>query len=262
MTETMKHFKLRTDLTIKVGLKTLYRIEATKEITKFGVKVGDLGGYIEKEENLSGDAWVSGDARVSGDACVSGDAWVSGNAEVHGDALVYGNAKVYGNAWVSGNAKVYGNAEVYGDAEVSGNAEVSGDAEVYCDAEVHGDALVYGYAKVYGYAEVCGNAEVYGDAWVSGKAKVYGNAEVSGNAKVYGDKIEKENDLINITSNIDSYNITITPKHIKIGCQYHSKTAWFNFTDDEIVKMDGEEAVNWWKTWKPILKAICDGLKQ
>ena len=85
MTETMKHFKFRTDLTIKVGLKTLYRIEATKEITKFGVKVGDLGGYIEKEENLYGDAWVSCDAKVYGDAKVSEDAWVSGDAEVDGD---------------------------------------------------------------------------------------------------------------------------------------------------------------------------------
>ena len=160
MTETMKHFKLRTDLTIKVGLKTLYRIEATKEITKFGVKVGDLGGYIEKEENLYGDAWVSCDAKV------------------------------------------------YGDAKVSEDALVSGDAEVY------------------------------------------------------GDTIEKENDLINITSNAGSYNITITPNHIKIGCQYHSKTAWFKITENKIRKMDGQKAVDWWKTWKPILISICDGLKQ
>lgn len=28
----MKHFKLRTDLKIEVGEKTLYRIEATKDI--------------------------------------------------------------------------------------------------------------------------------------------------------------------------------------------------------------------------------------
>ena len=226
MTETMKHFKLRTDLTIKVCEKTLYRIEATKDITKFGVKFGDLGGYIEKEENLSGDAWVSGEARV------------------------YGDAEVYGNARVSGNAEVYGDAEVYGNARASGNARVYGDAEVYGNAEVYGDA------EVYGNARVSGNAEVYGDA------EVYGNAEVSGNAEVYGDKIEKENDLINITSNAGSYNITITPNHIKIGCQYHSKTAWFKFTDNEIVKMDDEKAVVWWKTWKPILKSICDGLKK
>ena len=52
----MKHFKLRTDLTIEVGGKTLCRIEATKDIERFGVKAGDLGGYIEKEDNLSGNA--------------------------------------------------------------------------------------------------------------------------------------------------------------------------------------------------------------
>ena len=226
MTETMKHFKLRTDLTIKVGLKTLYRIEATKDIEKFGVKAGDLGGYIEKEDNLSGDAWVSGDAKVYGNAKVSEDALVSGDAEVYENAKVYGNAQVYGDAWVSGNAEVYENAKVYGNAQVYGDAWVSGDALV------------------------CGNARVSCDA------------EVYGNADVYGDTIEKENDLINITSNTGSYNITITPNHIKIGCQYHSKTEWFKFTENKIRKMDGKRAVDWWKTWKPILKSICDGLKQ
>ena len=61
---------------------TLHRIKAVAE---FGiVKVGDLGGWIEKEENLSHD----------------------------------GNAWVYGNAWIYGNAKVYGDAEVWGDAKV------------------------------------------------------------------------------------------------------------------------------------------------
>lgn len=230
----MKHFKLRTDLTIKVGEKTLYRIEATKDIEKFGVKVGDLGGYIEKEENLSGDAWVSGDAKVYGNAFVSGDAEVCGNAQVYGNVWVSGNAAVCENACVYGNSQVYGNACVYGNAQVYGNAWVSGEARV------------------------SGKARVSENAWVSGEARVSGDARVCGNADVFGDKIEKENDLINITSNVGSYNITITPKHIKIGCQYHSKTEWFNFTDNEIAKMDGEKAVNWWKTWKPILKQICD----
>ena len=230
----MKHFKLRTDLTIEVGEKILYRIEATRDIEKFGVKAGDLGGYVEKEENLSGNAWVSDLAMVYG------------NAWVCDDALVCDDAQVYGNAWVSGDARVYGSAWVCDTAHVSGDARVYGDAWV-CDK-----ALVCDNARVYG------NARVSGDASVSGDADVSGDALVSGNAEVYGDKIEKENDLINITSNVGSYNITITPKHIKIGCQYHSKTAWFNFTDEEIAKMDGEKAVNWWKTWKPILKQICD----
>lgn len=55
---------------------TLHRIKATVE---FGfVKVGELGGWIEKEENLSheGKAWVCGDAKVCGNAKVCGDAEV------------------------------------------------------------------------------------------------------------------------------------------------------------------------------------------
>lgn len=85
---------------------TLHRIRALKD---FGdVAAGDLGGWIEKEENLShdGGCWVSGNAWVFGDARVAGDAWVSGNA------------RVYGNAQVSGNARVFGDARVAGDAEI------------------------------------------------------------------------------------------------------------------------------------------------
>ena len=85
---------------------TLHRIRAVAE---FGlVKIGDLGGWIEKEENLShkGKAWVCGDAEV----------W--GNAKVCGDAEVWGNAKVWGNAEVCGDAEVWGNAEVFSASHV------------------------------------------------------------------------------------------------------------------------------------------------
>ena len=100
-----KKFKL-TKNKKKVCWVVLYQIEALKD---FGdVEKGDLGGWIEKEDNLSQD----------GDAWVYGDAWVSGNASVSGNAQVYGNAYVSGNAQVSGNAHVSGNAQVYGDAWV------------------------------------------------------------------------------------------------------------------------------------------------
>ena len=99
--------------------RILHRIRA---LADFGdVKAGELGGWIEKEENLShnGDAWVYGDAQVYG------------NAQVCGDALVYGNAQVCGDAWVYGDAQVFGNAEVYGNAQVCGDARVCGDAEIF-----------------------------------------------------------------------------------------------------------------------------------
>ena len=61
---------------------TLHRIRAVEE---FGlVKVGDLGGWIEKEENLSheGKAWVRGDAKVFGNVLVRGNAEVYDEAEI------------------------------------------------------------------------------------------------------------------------------------------------------------------------------------
>ena len=96
-----------TEETIEVSERTLHRIKAIRD---FGyVKAGELGGFIEKEENLSHE----------------GNCWVYNVAKVYGDAEVCGDAKVHGNAWVYGYAYVCGNAEVYGDAKVCGNAEIS-----------------------------------------------------------------------------------------------------------------------------------------
>ena len=143
-----KHFELTDKFIINAfGIKLL-QIKCTRKIKH--ADVGDLGGYIEKEDNLSGDAWVSGNAQVSGDAKVSGD------AQVYGDAQVSGDAKVYDDAWVCGDAKVYGNAKVYGDAWVYGDAEVYGNAWVSGDAQVSGNAQVSGDAKVSNNNEHCG----------------------------------------------------------------------------------------------------------
>ena len=93
----MKKYELTTNTKMRFGEK-LFQIKA---LISFGdVTAGDLGGYIEKEENLShdGTAWVYGNARVYGDARVSGNARVSGDARVYGDAWVYGNARVSGDA--------------------------------------------------------------------------------------------------------------------------------------------------------------------
>ena len=103
----MKKFELTSEFVTFLG-KKLFRIKA---LISFGnVEEGELGGFVEKEENLdqSGNAWVYGNAKVFGNAKVYGDAEVFGNAKVYGDAEVFGDAKVYGNAWVYGNARVSG----------------------------------------------------------------------------------------------------------------------------------------------------------
>ena len=89
----------------------LYRIYALRD---FGdVKAGDLGGYIEKESNLSqdGDCWVYDDAMVFDKAEVTGD------ARVRNHAMAYGYAVLRDRAMLSGWAKAFGYAEMSGDEQ-------------------------------------------------------------------------------------------------------------------------------------------------
>ena len=172
-----------TDETLEWGTHILHRIKALKEFAE--VKKGDLGGWIEKEDNLSqlGDCWVYDDAKVFGNAKVYGNAVVFDDAEVYDYAEVWGNAQVYDNAKIFIYARIFANAIVCGSAQVYGNAEICGGAMIY-DNAIISDARVYDNAKIHGFAGVSDNAEIYGEAEIYGNAYVFGNAEICANAEV------------------------------------------------------------------------------
>ena len=79
--------------------KILHRIQAVRDFDN--VKTGDLGGWIEKEENLShgGNCWIAGNAKVYGNALVYDNALVNGYAQVYDNVQISGNALIQGNAW-------------------------------------------------------------------------------------------------------------------------------------------------------------------
>lgn len=168
-----KKFELIKNDYISLDDYTLYRIRAL--IDFYDVSAGDLGGYIEKEANLSqeGNAWIYDKA------CVFG------NAKICRDAQVFDNALVYDNAYISDNARVYGNAKVYGDACVYDNAWVFDNAKVCGEAIVrscvYNNATICGDAHVFGKAEICGDAIVaerddyivFKNSWSSGRYFTY-----------------------------------------------------------------------------------------
>lgn len=97
----MKKYKMHKSEIKAIGLSTLFRIQALVDIPKHGVKAGDFGGFIEKENNLSQtlDAWVGENASVYGDAFIMRDVLISGNATVFqsklwGDMVVKGHANI------------------------------------------------------------------------------------------------------------------------------------------------------------------------
>ena len=105
----MKKYELTGEAKSCEG-RILRRIRALIDIPKHGVKAGDLGGWIETENNLSeaGNAWVYGDAWVFDNAKVCGNAQVFGNAWVCGAARVFCDAQVCGNAWVTSPLQIQG----------------------------------------------------------------------------------------------------------------------------------------------------------
>ena len=121
----MKKYELLEDdtITINGGNIKLYRIKACIQLKLRDktVNKGDLGGYIQCEDNLSHD----------------GNAWIYDNALVYGFAMIYHNAQVFGNAKVFGNVVVYDNAKVFGRSQVY-------DSEVYGNMRVYGDTRIYG----------------------------------------------------------------------------------------------------------------------
>ena len=123
----MKKYELTTN-TKKAYGRTLFQIRALKD---FGnVKTGDLGGYIEKEGNLShaGDAWIYNNALVYGNAKISGSAEIKDNS----DYIVFKNWWSSGRyfTWTRSNNMwrvgcFYGSGEelikkAYKDSEKSG----------------------------------------------------------------------------------------------------------------------------------------------
>lgn len=171
---------------------TLYRIRRISD--------GLIGGWIEKEENLSHE----------------------GNCFVYNDALVFGDARVSGNAQVLGNAEISGSAAVYGNAKVSERARIYGYARVSGNAEILESAWIYGYARVFGDAQVSECARVYGDARVFGYAQVSGYAWIFGAARVFAGSITQTEDIVYVAG-ICEHGITITNrKYVAIGRQYHT----------------------------------------
>jgi carbonic anhydrase/acetyltransferase-like protein (isoleucine patch superfamily) len=90
------------------------RVRALIDIPRYGIKAGDIGGFLESESNLShdGESWVGGNAIVCGDVKVCGNAWVGDNARVWGDAEISGNACVFHGARLGFNTKISGDSEV------------------------------------------------------------------------------------------------------------------------------------------------------
>lgn len=117
----------------------LYRIQALKTFTKPGgynpvVHVGELGGYVEAEDNLSqdGNCWIFNKARVKDGGKVLDDAIVYDKSMVSKNAIVRGGSVVGGHCFIT-------NQSVIIDSRLEGNVIVNGHSIVHSGTYLYGE---------------------------------------------------------------------------------------------------------------------------
>nr|DAS66495.1 MAG TPA: Putative transferase, nesg, ydcK, Structural Genomics.38A [Bacteriophage sp.] len=173
-----KKYKILKDQAITMDGSTIYRIKALKN---FGdVEAGDMGGFVEKEENLShdGPCWIYDDAMVYHNAKVRDNAIVRGYAHVYNEsqvlhnAIIEGHSRVHGHGIVFGNARIKDNGGVFDHGIVNGFAIVQDNAVVRDCARVYGETIIKDHATVAGYMMVS-------QGTISNSAILFGVGEIN-----------------------------------------------------------------------------------
>lgn len=173
-----KKYEILKDQAITRNGSTIYRIKALRN---FGdVKAGDIGGFIEKEENLSheGPCWIYDDAMVYHNAKVRDNATVRGYAHVYNESQVLHNAVVEDRARVCNNGTVFGNARIKDNGSVFDHGIVNGFAIVQDNAVVRDCARVYGETIIKDHATVAGYMMV-SQGTISNSAILFGVGEIN-----------------------------------------------------------------------------------
>ena len=197
----------------------LHRIRALEDYSK--VKKGDIGGWVESEDNLDlfcGYSWIYDDAIVCGNAIASGYCQIRENAIITDNAEIRDFAKISGNVKIFDNCIICKHAEIADNVIISGKCCISGETEVNKNVRISGNVFIHGYSSVITdnvqimdnveidavkdyttgeklkiendviLAENCkilGTVNICGRAYIHGYAKIDGDAHISGDSEVY-----------------------------------------------------------------------------
>ena len=97
-----KKYEILTDEenTIEFEGRTLHRIRALRSFED--VEIGDIGGYVENEWNLShdGNCWIYDDAKCVDNAKCTDDSQMYDRSCMRDNSRMYDNSMMYDNAWI------------------------------------------------------------------------------------------------------------------------------------------------------------------
>lgn len=162
----------------------LHQIRALIDIPLHNVKKGDVGGYIQKQRNLSHDenAWIADEAKVYGDAQVYNDALVKGIAIVKDNALISGKSVIDETVNISGSSLIT-------SSKISGLTNVEGNAEIF-DSEIGKSSVGKSSPFKKLACTISGSASIKDSAiWHDGRILVTDHASLTKGVLVFGSDV-------------------------------------------------------------------------
>ena len=185
----------------------LHRIESLKDFTLINGKEihkGDLGGWVENENNLSqeGLCWIYEECKMYENARRSGNSIGHENSQQFGCSQQYENSQQYGASQQYGNSKQFEHSLQFGNSRQYGNSQQ------------------YGNSHQYGNSQQYENSQQFGHSYQSGNSKQFGESKADKDMSLSGNSLfETEEDIVILTSPTSGRQITIgSDKNICTGC--------------------------------------------
>ena len=200
-------YKLTSDSKVING-DTIYQIEC--ETAFSDVNVGDLGGWVQSEANLSQD----------------------------------GNCWVYDNAYISGNANLSENACLYNQSRIIEDGKVSGDAVLKDTSTVCLNGNVSGITTLLKGSCISDNAIIGGDNTLT-NFTIGGDAVATQGIHLLDNTFW----TCKLDTEPCGWIIVTTDTELSVGCVTNSFEYWDNATDEQISEMH-PSALMWWNTAK------------
>ena len=163
---------------IKEPNSRYFRIKALKNIPRYSVKRGDLGGLVETEGNLdqTGDSWIDKESRVVNSAYVGGNAYVCNGGVVRDNSAMGGAAKLDGGymqnySRAGGFAVIHGNmydsSKAFGTSYLGEHARLEGLSTLADNAYIKKRSDVVTFSNVGSEGATLTVYQTKGEPWVN-----------------------------------------------------------------------------------------------
>ena len=136
--------------TIEWQGRLLHRIRALRD---FGdVKKDDIGGYVEKEKNLSqcGNCWIYNNAKAMDNSLVHGNSKMFDESEIHKSSIMFDNSEMHDYSVMYNNSKMYDNSVMYDNSRMYCNSRMFYNSALNNEAELYGKL----FSKVDDFIEI------------------------------------------------------------------------------------------------------------